>query len=147
MDGLNFDVSVTTARPVRAKKSHCVHGHLYTPENTILVSDGKRQCRTCRRMRARRWRFKVKLRGPVRLEFSLGTQRQESSASLPLVRQFFALADQKQITAAELVRQTGYNKQQFTSWRHGRNRPLLSAMVDCYNALGYDLVPVKRGQQ
>lgn len=36
-----------------AGKTHCVHGHEYTPENTYL--DGKgRQCRTCRAERAKR---------------------------------------------------------------------------------------------
>lgn len=31
-------------------KTHCPHGHEYTPENTIVYpSDGRRRCRTCRR--------------------------------------------------------------------------------------------------
>lgn len=31
-------------------KTHCPHGHEYTPENTIVFpSDGRRRCRTCRR--------------------------------------------------------------------------------------------------
>jgi len=30
-------------------KTHCPHGHEYTPENTIVYpSDGRRRCRTCR---------------------------------------------------------------------------------------------------
>jgi len=37
--------SGATAR--HAKKTHCVHGHEYTPENTLKVRNGKR-CRTCR---------------------------------------------------------------------------------------------------
>ncbi|MFD4992816.1 hypothetical protein ACFWH7_04335 [Cellulosimicrobium cellulans] len=31
-------------------KTHCPHGHEYTPENTIVYpSDGRRRCLTCRR--------------------------------------------------------------------------------------------------
>ncbi|NMF28888.1 hypothetical protein [Cellulosimicrobium aquatile] len=31
-------------------KTHCPHGHEYTPENTIVYpSDGRRRCRRCRR--------------------------------------------------------------------------------------------------
>ncbi|NMF29576.1 hypothetical protein [Cellulosimicrobium aquatile] len=30
-------------------KTHCPHGHEYTPENTIVFpSDGRRRCRSCR---------------------------------------------------------------------------------------------------
>ncbi len=32
-------------------KTHCPHGHEYTAENTIVYSsDGRRRCRTCRRV-------------------------------------------------------------------------------------------------
>lgn len=31
-----------------ARKSACVHGHLFTPENTYLDSRGRRLCRMCR---------------------------------------------------------------------------------------------------
>lgn len=33
---------------VNARKTHCIHGHEYTPENTIW-ENGWRKCRTCRR--------------------------------------------------------------------------------------------------
>jgi hypothetical protein len=34
-------------------KTHCPHGHEYTPENTVVYpSDGRRRCRACR---AARW--------------------------------------------------------------------------------------------
>lgn len=33
-------------------KTHCIHGHEFTPENVSLQKDGSRQCRTCNRMRA-----------------------------------------------------------------------------------------------
>jgi len=32
-----------------ARKTHCVHGHPYTPENTSMRPDGSRKCITCRR--------------------------------------------------------------------------------------------------
>jgi len=34
-------------------KTHCVHEHAYTPENTYVSPAGARQCRTCNRAR---WR-------------------------------------------------------------------------------------------
>lgn len=34
-------------------KTHCPHGHEYSPENT-RISNGSRNCRTCQRERARR---------------------------------------------------------------------------------------------
>jgi hypothetical protein len=35
------------------EKTHCPHGHAYTPENTIRWADGKRRCRTCDQARDR----------------------------------------------------------------------------------------------
>jgi hypothetical protein len=34
-----------------AQKTHCVHGHEFTPENTYITKDGARGCRTCHRAR------------------------------------------------------------------------------------------------
>ncbi len=34
-------------------KTHCVHGHAYTPENTLRNGEGWRYCRTCNREAAR----------------------------------------------------------------------------------------------
>lgn len=39
-------------------RTHCGHGHEFTPENTAPRPDssaGARRCRTCKRERARRW--------------------------------------------------------------------------------------------
>jgi hypothetical protein len=36
-----------------ATKTHCDHGHEFTPENTFLRKHGKRECRECMRQRAR----------------------------------------------------------------------------------------------
>jgi hypothetical protein len=38
---------------VKARQTHCIHGHEFTLENTYLKS-GKRQCRTCRRSATRK---------------------------------------------------------------------------------------------
>lgn len=35
----------------RQLKTHCIHGHEYTDENTYINSSGRRECRTCRRAR------------------------------------------------------------------------------------------------
>jgi hypothetical protein len=46
-------------RSAAATKTHCVHGHEYTPENTYLRpvrGRGMRDCRTCFRERTRRYR-------------------------------------------------------------------------------------------
>jgi len=32
-----------------ARKTHCIHGHEYTPENTAMRPDGSRKCIECRR--------------------------------------------------------------------------------------------------
>lgn len=36
-----------------AAKTHCVHGHELTPENTIVTPTGRRRCATCRRLRGK----------------------------------------------------------------------------------------------
>jgi hypothetical protein len=43
----------------RARKTHCVHGHAFTDENTYVGTDGYRGCRTCHRIgeRARKQRL------------------------------------------------------------------------------------------
>lgn len=37
-----------------AAKTHCKHGHEFTPENTMANRDGTRRCRTCHREDGRR---------------------------------------------------------------------------------------------
>ena len=34
---------------VNARKTHCVNGHEFTPENTHIERTGRRKCRACRR--------------------------------------------------------------------------------------------------
>lgn len=38
----------------KARQTHCISGHEFTPENTIIKSNGCRQCRECRREYDRR---------------------------------------------------------------------------------------------
>lgn len=40
----------------KAAQTHCIHGHQFTPANTIIKSNGMRQCRECRRACDRRRR-------------------------------------------------------------------------------------------
>jgi hypothetical protein len=47
---------LNTKRGQNARKTYCVHGHEYTPENTYLdPTTGKRSCRECRAERGRLW--------------------------------------------------------------------------------------------
>ena len=39
----------------RGAPTHCVHGHEFTAENTNVLKDGRRQCRTCVNERRRRY--------------------------------------------------------------------------------------------
>lgn len=39
-----------------SRKTHCVHGHAMTEENTHIRKQGFRECRTCMRERTRRYR-------------------------------------------------------------------------------------------
>lgn len=34
-----------------SEKTHCVHGHEFTAENTLICNTGHRACRTCKRLR------------------------------------------------------------------------------------------------
>jgi len=38
----------------RADRTHCEHGHVFTPENTYVNPSGWRSCRECRRQSLRR---------------------------------------------------------------------------------------------
>ena len=43
-----------------ASKTQCVNGHEYTPSNTFRHKDGRRECRTCRRLSRRMSRHRRK---------------------------------------------------------------------------------------
>lgn len=40
---------------LNAAKTHCPKGHPYSPENTYVDPDGRRECRTCRALRSKEW--------------------------------------------------------------------------------------------
>lgn len=40
-------------RGEKAQRTHCVHGHEFTPANTYLRKEGRRMCRACRNRRVR----------------------------------------------------------------------------------------------
>lgn len=43
---------------LNANKTHCVHGHEFTPENTYLLSDGHRSCRQCKRQQVAAYKLR-----------------------------------------------------------------------------------------
>lgn len=45
--------SPITVIAINSAKTHCVHGHEFTPENTHVRKRGSRECRTCMRDRER----------------------------------------------------------------------------------------------
>lgn len=49
------------AMPRKPPKTHCVHGHAYTPENTHIRKNGAYACLACNAIRCRR--YQATLRG------------------------------------------------------------------------------------
>jgi hypothetical protein len=49
-------VRSTGPAAINLAKTHCKNGHEFTPENTRILSDGERRCRTCVRERMRAYR-------------------------------------------------------------------------------------------
>ncbi len=46
---------------VNGRKTHCDRGHLFSPENTVIRSDGgKRRCRICKNFQEKRRRRQVR---------------------------------------------------------------------------------------
>jgi HNH endonuclease len=48
-----FDTETSARR--NAEKAYCIHGHEFTPENTIRTREGWRQCRKCKLLSMRKW--------------------------------------------------------------------------------------------
>jgi hypothetical protein len=44
----------------KKEQTHCIHGHEFTVENTIIRANGTRRCRTCQNKRKRRSYYKSK---------------------------------------------------------------------------------------
>jgi hypothetical protein len=49
----NIRDCVAKGRSKEQKKTHCPRGHEYTPENTVYIHNGARNCRKCRREASR----------------------------------------------------------------------------------------------
>ncbi len=45
---------------INLRKTHCDHGHPFTPENTAITREGFRDCRECRRQISRRYSLRKK---------------------------------------------------------------------------------------
>lgn len=48
-----LDINSTALAAINSRKTHCVHGHGFTPENTGNDNRGDRYCIKCTRIRAR----------------------------------------------------------------------------------------------
>lgn len=46
---------------INSRKTHCIHGHNFTPENTFYTVVGKRKCRICKRKEWQTWKDKERL--------------------------------------------------------------------------------------
>lgn len=51
LEAVTHQENIRRASKVGAK-THCVHGHAYTPENTYVTPAGARQCRNCNKRRS-----------------------------------------------------------------------------------------------
>lgn len=52
-----------TIPAINSKKTQCVHGHSYTPQNTFYRKvSGKRECRTCQQLRCKKYKQQQKRR-------------------------------------------------------------------------------------
>ncbi len=47
-------------RHANQQKTHCPHGHAYTPENTKVIASGSRWCRECGRIRTAAYKRRLK---------------------------------------------------------------------------------------
>lgn len=41
---------------INAKKTHCIHSHEFTPDNTYITPDNKRNCKTCRKISCQKFK-------------------------------------------------------------------------------------------
>lgn len=54
--------SPITGPGINARKTHCIHGHEFTPENTYVTKKGQRYCRACQRRRDEAYRQRRRAR-------------------------------------------------------------------------------------
>lgn len=48
LEAVTRKINVERGLSSQERKTHCIHGHAYTPENTYRYPDGARECRTCK---------------------------------------------------------------------------------------------------
>ena len=53
--GDNSRNSPATSQSVNLRKTHCVKGHPYSPDNTIRLGDASRRCKKCANEQWNRW--------------------------------------------------------------------------------------------
>lgn len=61
----------------------------------------------------------------------------------PLVKRLFDMMREDQVAMRRLANRSGYDRKMLYNWRNG-SMPSLSRISEVYEALGYDLVPVKK---
>lgn len=48
LEAVTRKINVARGLSSQERKTHCIHGHAYTPENTYRYPSGARECRTCK---------------------------------------------------------------------------------------------------
>lgn len=67
-----------TFQAANARKTRCVNGHPFSPENTYIIKDGKRACRTCRREAMYRYRARYGRTGSATNPFPPDRRRKQT---------------------------------------------------------------------
>lgn len=52
----NLNRAKSALATINNNKTHCIHGHEFSLINTRIMSDGSRECKTCRIETKKRWR-------------------------------------------------------------------------------------------
>lgn len=61
LEQVTQQVNLRRAEPrANARKTHCIRGHEFSPENTRLDKGGHRVCKACMRMHWRAWKARQK---------------------------------------------------------------------------------------
>lgn len=66
LDNTQDSIAHGTHQSLRTPSPHCPQGHLFTPENLIVLKAGSRRCRKCKDLDRRRRRTKILPQGDPR---------------------------------------------------------------------------------